>query len=186
MLPGPASLYEALAGRAWKITDMMQSGDWRMFMLRVKTLSTPDYHWRNPRKQNDRERSNIKARVSVHWLAQCHAKWLRSGRNFQHQAGIEPHVASLTATRLNHWAIDSLMKKMVHESSSLATWNCLFVCRIVVLGFLRLNINARHDIPDFLNATLWSIHLIACELTWFPPWIDRIFPSSTSKQYLKG
>ena len=28
--------------------------------------------------------------VSVHWLAQCHAKWLRHCREFQNSAGIKP------------------------------------------------------------------------------------------------
>ena len=32
----------------------------------------------------------ILRRVLVHWLAQCHAKWQRGSREFQHPAGIEP------------------------------------------------------------------------------------------------
>ena len=36
------------------------------------------------------ERSNVKARVSVHWLAQCNAKWPRGGREFQNTARMEP------------------------------------------------------------------------------------------------
>ena len=62
----------------------------RMFIFRVKTLSTRDRHWRNPRKNKYRERSNINARVSVYWPAQCHAKWPRGGRELQHSARIEP------------------------------------------------------------------------------------------------
>ena len=31
--------------------------------------------------------------------------------------------------------------------------------RIVVLGLFKLNIKARHEIPEFMNANLWSIHL---------------------------
>ena len=58
----------------------------RMFMLRVKTLSAPDCQWRNSRKKENWEHSNIYARVSVHWRAQYHTKWQRS----QHPAGIEP------------------------------------------------------------------------------------------------
>ena len=55
----------------------------------------------------------------------------------------QTHVARLTATRLNHWAIEShrfvsIWQKMVYESSFLATWNRFFACslRIVVLGLL--------------------------------------------------
>ena len=44
-----------------------------------------------------------------------------------------------------------MMKKTVHELLFLATWNLFFVCRIVVLGLLRLNIKARHYIPEFLT-----------------------------------
>ena len=35
-----------------------------------------------------------------------------------------------------------------------------FAHRTVVLGLFKLNIKARHDIPELLNANLWSIHLI--------------------------
>ena len=42
----------------------------------------------------------------------------------------------------------------------------LFACRIVVLRLLRLNIKARHEISEFLNANLWSICLIAFNIDW--------------------
>ena len=48
----------------------------------------------------------------------------------------------------------------------LATYNSFFVCRIAVLWLRRLNIKARLQIPEFLTATLWSIHLIAFYLDW--------------------
>ena len=48
-----------------------------------------DCHWQNPRKKKYREHSNIKLSMSVHWLAQCHTKWPRGCREFQHPAGIE-------------------------------------------------------------------------------------------------
>ena len=42
------------------------------------------------------------------------------------------------------------------------------VYRTVVLRFFNLNIKARHEIPEFLNVNLWSIHLIAfdIDLSW--------------------
>ena len=46
-------------------------------------------HWRNPREKN-RECSNIKPGVSVHWWSQCQAKWHRCSLEFHHPAGIEP------------------------------------------------------------------------------------------------
>ena len=62
-----------------------------MFMSRVKTLSARDCHWRTPKHNNDRECSNMKALVSVHWLAQCQPNWpsgLKICRKFQHSAGV--------------------------------------------------------------------------------------------------
>ena len=58
----------------------------RMFILNVKTLSgacqreiaTPTKFER----EKHIERSNIKARVSVHWRFHCHAKLLRGSREF--------------------------------------------------------------------------------------------------------
>ena len=41
-----------------------------------------------------------------------------------------------------------------------------YACRIVVLWLLRLNIKASHDIPKFLIANLWSIHLLAFYIDW--------------------
>ena len=38
-------------------------------------------------------------------------------------------------------------KKTVYNLLPLATCNCFFACRIVVLGLLMLNIKARQDIP---------------------------------------
>ena len=59
-------------------------------------------------------------------------------------------------------------KKMAYDLTCLATGNCFFECRIVVLRLLRLNIKARHEIPEFLNAYLWSIHLLTfdIDLSW--------------------
>ena len=62
--------------------QVLQNSRSRMFMLRVKALSARGRHWRNPRKKkNNRECSNIKAQVSVHWRAQRHAKW-RGAKGF--------------------------------------------------------------------------------------------------------
>ena len=52
------------------------------------------------------------------------------------------------------WICVSLQKQKVYFSLFLATCNRFFACRIVVLGLLRLNIKARHEIPEFLNANL--------------------------------
>ena len=47
-----------------------------------------------------------------------------------------------------------------------------FACRIVALWLLRLNIKARQDIPEFLNANLGLIDLFAFKKN---AWIDRSF-----------
>ena len=48
-----------------------QNSGSRMFMLRVKTLSELDCHWRIQENKNYRESSNIKMSVSVYWQAHC-------------------------------------------------------------------------------------------------------------------
>ena len=147
---------------------VMHNSGSQMFMLWAKTLSEQDLHWRNPRKNNYRERSNTKSRVSVHWRAQCHQKWPRGGREFEHPAGIEPKsldLLPLTLTTEPYICID-LSKKSVYDLLYLTTWNRFSACRIVVLGLLRLNIKARHDIPKFMNAKLLYIRLITFNIDW--------------------
>ena len=62
------------------------------------------------------QHSNIKARVSVHWLAQCHAKWPWDVREFKHPARItvvKPmlHKALQLALSTKPWVCFSLPKK---------------------------------------------------------------------------
>ena len=97
----------------------------------------------------------------------------------------QTHISRLSATRLNHWAINPQVyidrsieenrKWLSNDSSYLATLNRFFSNRIVVLGLLRLNIKARHDIPEFLNANLWSIHLTALDIHWTRMIVVEIF-----------
>ena len=102
----------------WARLQVLQNSGGRMFILRIKTVSTRDCHWLNPREKNYRERNNIKVRVSVHWRAQCHAKWPRGSRKFQHPAGIEPtsqdsvKIHSYSPSPLSdHRAIDLYLPK---------------------------------------------------------------------------
>ena len=64
-------------------------------------------------------------------------------------------------------------KKTVHNLKCFATCNRFFECRIVVLRLFRLNIKARHEILEFLNANLWSIHLIAFDID-LPSWVEIV------------
>ena len=50
------------------------------------------------------------------------------------------------------------------DDDDLATLNRFFECRMVVFGLLKLNIKARHDIPEFLTANFSSKHLIAWDI----------------------
>ena len=59
-----------------------------------------------------------------------------------------------------------MKNKIVYYLSYLATLNQLYERRIVVLEFLRLYIQAIHDIPEFLNASLLSMHLIDLDIDW--------------------
>ena len=130
-----------------------------------------DRHWRNQRKkENSRECSNIKARVSVYWRTQWHAKWPRGGKEFQHAAVIEPmlpYSLRLTLTikpwLQTPWVCIDLQKETVYDSSLVKTLNWFLAYKIVVLKLFKLNIKARPNIPEFSTANLLSIlwHFIA-------------------------
>ena len=83
-------------GQVWPLAllQVLQNSGCQMFMLRVKTLSAWDSHWLNPTKQYDRECSNIKECVSVHWCAKCHAKRpsqaAKGLQKLKHHVVIEP------------------------------------------------------------------------------------------------
>ena len=118
--------------------------------------------------------------TSEHWLAQCLTSWPRGIRKVQHHEGIEPMSPgsmwlALSTKPSVHIA---LSRKTVYDSSHLATLNRFFSYRIVMLGLLKLNIKARHYIPEFLIATLLSIHVVAFDIDWC--W--NIFTSSNFAQ----
>ena len=129
--------------------------------------------------QREREReiteiSNIKENVSVQWQAQCHSKWQwhsvsATCKTQTHVARSTDSPSSVIITEPYCDRFESFRrKKTVYNFSYLPFWNWFFECRIVVLRLLRLNIKARKDIPEFLNANLSSIHLIAfdIDLSW--------------------
>ena len=142
-----------------------------MFMLKVKLLSgfhwlsVRDCHWRNSRGKKYRECSMIKLHVSVHWRAQCHAKWptgLRGGTKFQHPAAIKPILPDslrLLRSRFNHLATGSYRstkKKQVYESLYLATLNYgpIFYVSSRISRPDKIYQNSSHQ-------TFFSIHIIA-------------------------
>ena len=144
--------------------QVLQNSASRMVVLRFTTLSARDCHWRNPRKINYREHSNIKsARVRA---LTCQAKWPRRCRWFQHSSGIEP----MSPDSLRPVLITKPLVRInyLKKTSYFATSNWFFRYRTVVPGFFKLNIKARHEIiveiREFLNASLWSIHLIAFDI----------------------
>ena len=61
--------------------------------VKITTLPAWDHHWRNPR----RKIIESAARVSVHWRAQCHAKWPKKAVSTP--AGIEPMSRSPNSLR---------------------------------------------------------------------------------------
>ena len=89
----------------------------------------------------------------MHWQAQCNAKWPRCCRGFQHPARIEPisptHCQS--PQPLGHRFISIWWKKLYIDRCILQPGTAFFACRIVVLGLLRLNIKARHEILRWDN-----------------------------------
>ena len=152
--------------RARALVQVLQNSGSRMVVLRFTTLSARDRHWRNPRKKNYRERSNIKsARVSA-LTGSVPRKMAEAQQRVSALFRIRTHVARLTATslkplnRINRWK----KRYMTRRISPLA--NDFFAYRTVVLGFFKLNIKARHEIRELLNANLWSIHLISFNIDW--------------------
>ena len=154
--------------RARARVQVLQNSGSRMVVLRFTTLSARDRHWRNPRKKNYRERSNIKsARVSA-LTGSVPRKMAEARQIVQQSSGIEPKLPNslqLSLTTKTLVSIDCWKKRyMTRRISPPAT--DFFAYRTVVLGFFKLNIKARHEIPEFLNANLWSIHLIAFDIDW--------------------
>ena len=108
-------------------------------------------HWLgSPGHVKSRERGNIKARVSVHWRAQCHEKGPRDGRKFQHSAGFET---------ISQLSFDSpYPKKMQCELWYLSALNPVLEYKKFIFGFLKSNIEVRQDTTEFLTTSLWLTH----------------------------
>ena len=144
--------------------QVLQNSGSRMFMLRVKTLSVRDRQWQDPRK---RECSNIKASVSVHWQAQCQ----QNGQGQQRVSESywdQTHVGRLTTTRLNDWAIGSY--QFLEENSiwlvTTSNFQSMFCLQDCWSRIAQVKYQARHDIPEFLNANRWLIHHISLDMDW--------------------
>ena len=79
--PGPQILRRAQLHVLWN------SGS-QMFMLTVKTLVTTDEIQK--KKVESIAISEVQVSVQVHWhQVQCHTRWPRGWREFQHPAGVE-------------------------------------------------------------------------------------------------
>ena len=104
----------------------------------------------------------------MHWRTQCNANWPRRCWEFQHSSGLEPmspNSLRLTFTtmplvRINCWKNRYMTRRIVPPATD------FFAYRTVVLWLFKLNIKARHEEREFLNANLWSIHLIAFNIDW--------------------
>ena len=103
-----------------------------------------------------REWSHIKVLVSVHWLAQCHTKWPRGCRGFQHPAlGLQEwNPSSLTHCYLP-WPLSHGLNQSAEENSSdfsnLATWN-LFWCAALLFS----DCSGWISRPDTLYQNSWT------------------------------
>ena len=96
------------------------------------------------------KRAAIKEHMSVHWRTQCHIKWPSGSRRFLHPAKLQDSL-QLTLT-INPWVHIDLPGKLYIGHCILQPTTDFFVYRIVALGLFKLNIKARHEIPEFLNA----------------------------------
>ena len=86
-------------------------------------------------------------------------KWQRGSTEFQKLARIVPRLPISLQLALNpeKWVCINLQKHIVYYSSHLATLNIVFGCRIAVLWLLKLNIKARHYIPESVTASLQPV-----------------------------
>ena len=69
----------------------------------------------------------MKAQVSVHWLAQCHTKWLRSCREFKHSAIIKLMesnylLIALSTEPVSHEFVSIYWKKLCITCHILQAW----------------------------------------------------------------
>ena len=92
--------------------------------VHVKTLSVCNSHWQNPRKKSiaSAATSLSISLVSVHWRAQCHTTWPRLQRVSQWPCKNWTHVALLTATCLNHWALGSYLSTETISTYIVTSW----------------------------------------------------------------
>ena len=130
--------------------QVLQNRGSQMIVFRFTTLSVRDCCWRNSKKKRiiveTLERGAIyKARVSVHWRAQCQAKWPRRVRAFQHLSGIEPMSPdslqlTLTTKSLVHI---KYLKTTIYESSYFATCNWFFCIQDCCSGIVQVEYQGR-------------------------------------------
>ena len=124
--PGPSSS----SPKQWKTGSLMPR---RMVVLRFTTLPARDRHWRNPRKKNYKERSNIK---SAHVSALTSSVPRKMAKALQRVSALirnRTQVAKLTATHLNHFAWNKWY--MTLRISPPATY--FFAYRTVVLWLFK-------------------------------------------------
>ena len=144
--------------------QVCQNSGSQMIVLRFTTLSARNRHWRNPRKKNYRERSNIKSAVSA-LTGSLPCNMAEERQRASALIRNRTHITWLCATKFNHYAMSS---NQLNEKNGiwLVVFRHLQPYRTVVLGLFMLNINARHVIRDVFNANLWSIHIFAFYIDW--------------------
>ena len=107
----------------------------------------------------------------------CHCTdWLSATQNalgaaegFSTHQDMNPNRQTLCyqSLPLSHWFILIARKKGIWPIFCISQpATNFFACRTVVIGLFKLNIKARHEIPEFLNANLWLIHLITFNIDW--------------------
>ena len=115
--------------RVWaraRVQVLQSSGSW-MVVLRFATLSARDHHRHYPRKKIERVQQ-YKKWVSVHWRAQCHAKWQRCCKACHLSSGIEPMLPDSLQHTLTTKPLVCIncLKKRVYKFWYFATCNQLF------------------------------------------------------------
>ena len=111
--------------------------------------------------------------MSVHWRAQCHAKWLQRSSRIQHHAPAcwnRTSISRLLTTSLNHSTIGSYqMSEKKWYMNRHITWTVLkffFGCTISDSSGCILRLGKQYQNSWAQSYDWYMIHLIAFDTDW--------------------
>ena len=109
-------------------------------------------------------------RAPVHSRAQCHEKWSRGSRKFQHPTEIKPLSPSNfdSTSSQSHKCVLMCTYRQISQKSRRRRGvdvDQFFACWILIYGLPKSNIEVRQDTPIIFTEKFWSTHIIM--FGWF-------------------